>query len=118
MTETQITIKSSKPNTQRILRTLSDQESFYFYRAVGEPIGERATSLADFQTKIPTVDPLSIAFHFYRGDFARWIKNVIGDSALASELTVRERTTLKGEELRSFIAEKIKTRLSQHQATL
>jgi len=32
----------------------------------------------DFQNKIEKVDTFSIAFYYYRGDFARWIRDVIG----------------------------------------
>jgi hypothetical protein len=113
---TRITIKPSKPDPKRVLRALPYRESFYFYRAVGQPVGECATSLSDFQNKIQTVDSLSIEFHFYRGDFAHWIKNVIGDSTLASQLTVHGKNPLKGEELRGYVAQKLKVRFSQYQA--
>jgi len=48
----------------------------------------------DFQNKIEKVDTFSIAY-YYRGDFARWIRDVIGDSALTSELSVKGKSTLK-----------------------
>ena len=60
-----------EPDVNRILRTLSDQESFYFYKAIGQPTGEKADSLSEFARKIEKIDPVTIAFHYYRGDFGR-----------------------------------------------
>jgi hypothetical protein len=55
---------SVEPNMDRILRTLSDQESFYFYKAVGRPIGEKAVSLVDFATKIKKSTRYPLLFTF------------------------------------------------------
>lgn len=98
-------------NINKVLRPLSNQESFYFYEAYDSPIGEKADSLADFVRKIKKIDNLSLAFHYYRGDFGRWARDVIGDPVLAHRLSVRGRITLKGEELRTFIIKQIRTRL-------
>ncbi len=102
-----------KVDVSRILRTLSDRESFYFYKAVGQPIGEKAVSLADFAKKIEKIDNLSIAFHYYRGDFERWIRDIIGDPVLASRLSLSGRTTLKGEALRKLVFRTVTTRFDE-----
>jgi len=97
-------------DVNKVLRQLSDQESFYFYKSLGHPIGEKADSLADFEKKIGKIDPLSLAFHYYRGDFERWARDTLKDPVLAFRLSVRGRTTLKGEALRDFIIKQIRTR--------
>ena len=104
----------SKPDIKRVFRQLSDAESFYFYRAIGEPLGQKASSLHDFLNKLQTVDVLSVAFHFYRGDFECWIRNTLGDFELASQLTLTERTTLKGEPLRNYIVQRVKARFNDY----
>jgi hypothetical protein len=91
----------------------SDQESFYFYKVIGHPIGEKADSLPDFAKKIEKIDSLSLAFHYYRGDFERWIKDTIGDSVLAYRLSDGGRPTLKGEALRDFIIQHLRARYNE-----
>jgi len=47
----------------RILRTVKDEEAFYFYEAIGKPTGESARSLSDFLEKIKSVKLESLLFH-------------------------------------------------------
>jgi hypothetical protein len=75
-----------KAEATRILRTLNGQEAFYFYEAVGKPIGENAASLSDFVEKMKSVKMESILFHLQRKDFQNWIKITLGDSKLAKSI--------------------------------
>jgi len=72
--------------TTRILRTVRDEEAFYFYEAFGKPTGERAKSLSDFLEKVKSVKSESLIFHVQRKDFQNWIKKTLGDSKLAREI--------------------------------
>jgi hypothetical protein len=49
-----------------LLIRVPEQESFHFYRDVGDPTGEIAVSLVDFLSKMEVVDVRSINFHFCR----------------------------------------------------
>jgi len=71
----------------RALRTLKDQEAFYFYEAVGKPTGELARNLSDFLNKIKVVKSESLVFHLQRGDFQNWVENTLGDSKLGRQLS-------------------------------
>ena len=109
-----------KPDLSKMLRTLTETESFHFCRATGrfkfikvQPSGEKANSLADFVKKIRKIDPASLDFHYYRGDFERWLENSVGDLVLASRLSIRRRITLKGEALREFIINQLKKRYNE-----
>jgi hypothetical protein len=104
---------SGESDVNKILRELSDQESFYFYKAIGQPTGEKANSLSDFARKIEKIDSGSIAFHYYRGDFGRWIKDTIGDSVLSYRLSDRKRQTLNDEALRTFIIQHLTVRYNE-----
>jgi hypothetical protein len=70
----------------RILRTVRDEEAFYFYEALGKPIGESARSLSDCLGKIKSVKLESLRFHLQRKDFQNWINKTLGDSKLARKL--------------------------------
>ncbi len=72
--------------TAKVLRTVKSEEAFHFYEAVGQPTGERATSLLDFLEKIKTVKLESLEFHLQRKDFQNWLRKTIGDSELARKV--------------------------------
>lgn len=48
---------------------LPDENAFYFYLAVGAPLGIRANSLSEFSTRLREVDAASIKLHSERHDF-------------------------------------------------
>ena len=102
---------SSSKDAEKVNRALSNQESFYFYDAIGHPTGEKAVSLTDFAGKIETINLSVISFHFYRGDFERWIRNTLNDPVLASRLCPDDKQIISGESLRRFIADQVRTRL-------
>jgi len=105
----------SKDLISKILRSVTEQEGFHFYIAIGEPTGETAVSLADFAEKMGAVDVRSVNFHCTRKDFEKWILEVIGDSTLASRLNMinRMHVGIKGEALRYQIIRVVKVRLRE-----
>jgi len=70
----------------KILRTVRDEEAFYFYEAIGKPTGENAQSLPDFLEKMKSVKLESLLFHLQRKDFQTWIEKILGDSKLARKM--------------------------------
>ena len=70
----------------KILRTVPDQEAFYFYEAVGKPTGKVARNLPDFLDKVKSAKMESLLFHLQRNDFQNWVGGVLGDSKLAEKL--------------------------------
>jgi len=71
----------------RILGTVLHDKAFFFYEDIGKPAGDFAISLSDLCSKINTVTPKSVTFHLKRGDFENWVKEVLGDSELASRIS-------------------------------
>ena len=95
----------------RILRTVKNEESFYFYEAIGKPTGESARSLSDFLEKIKTVKLESLQFHLQRKDFQNWIEKTLGDSNLARKI---ERISPSNDEvLRTKIQSNVESRLKE-----
>jgi hypothetical protein len=68
------------------LRIVPDTEGFNFYISVGDYCGVTAHSLEEFANALQYVCSESIRFHFERGDFQNWIRDVIGDNELAQEI--------------------------------
>jgi predicted lactoylglutathione lyase len=70
----------------RAVRTVGNQEAFYFYEGIGKPTGEIARSLSDFLDKVKIVKSESLVFHLERKDFQNWVERTIGDKKLAEKL--------------------------------
>ncbi|MGQ9551742.1 MAG: DUF5752 family protein [Candidatus Bathycorpusculaceae bacterium] len=87
----------------RILRTVSREKSFYFFTSIGNYTGESASSLKEFMDKINVVNAKSLEFHLYRGDFEKWIGEVLEDRELAEEISELRGLNYSGETLRNNI---------------
>jgi hypothetical protein len=87
----------------KALKTVPREKAFYFFTSIGNYTGESASSLAEFMDKINTVNVKSLEFHFYRGDFEKWISEVLQDEALSEELRKLHRFNLSGESLRDHL---------------
>ncbi len=77
--------------SRNLLRTLSDEEAFYFNMRRGGKIvhtGFVAHSLEMFVDMLKKVDQRSIDYHLKEGynDFAAWIRDVFRDEEFASEV--------------------------------
>ncbi len=70
----------------RIFRILSRENAFYFFTSFGNYSGHRAMSLEEFAHKISEVEVLSLEFHLFRGDFGKWISEVLEDRELARRI--------------------------------
>jgi len=84
----------------RILRKLPRENAFYFFTSVGNYIGENAASLQEFVKKIGEVNAKSLEFHFYRGDFEKWVAEVLEDGELAKEIESLKNLKPVGDALR------------------
>lgn len=84
----------------KILRTLPREKAFYFFTSIGNYTGETATSLKEFTDKINELNVKSLEFHFYRGDFEKWIAEVLEDKDLAEYVRKLREQGLTGDELR------------------
>ena len=70
----------------KILRTVPREKAFYFFTSIGNYTGVSASSLKEFMEKIGEVNVKSLEFHLYRGDFEKWINEVLEDKELAMEI--------------------------------
>lgn len=106
----------------RILRKLPRENAFYFFTSIGNYTGEKACSLEEFVNKIKEVNVKSLEFHLYRGDFERWVAEVLEDKELAEEIKSLQDLKPVGDALRDrlyFIVskryEKLKTQKKTNQ---
>jgi hypothetical protein len=88
-------------------KMVPDNLNFHFYLAVGEPINLHAASVQEFYDQLLKINPVSLEFHFYRGDFENWFQNAIGSATVATEISKLKKKNLQGEELRKALAKAI-----------
>ena len=100
----------SAESVSKILRTVSITEAFHFFTDIGQYDRKSANSLADFSENLKTVPLKSIEFHFKRGDFERWIREMLGDEYLANGIS-RIDKSVQGEALRVAIQRIVESRL-------
>jgi len=99
--------------TSRILRTVPREKAFYFFTSIGNYTGESAGSLKEFVEKVNEVNVKSLEFHLYRGDFEKWITEVLQDEGLASEIRRLQRLNLTGDTLRNQLVATVSRRMKQ-----
>ena len=94
--------------TQKILSPVPYGQGFHFFMTDGHYSGETAMSLAAFRRDLESVDIQSIRYHFYRGDFQKWIRITIGDEELAVRL---DNLKARDETLQKQLVEVLQKRL-------
>jgi hypothetical protein len=105
-------------DTKNPLRIIQHDQVFHFYTAVGDYCGVSVHSLEEFADALQYVCSEAIVFHFERGDFQNWIRDVIGDDELArkiDDIKMCERH-LAAESCRKEIMERVNVRLLQLEA--
>lgn len=104
--------RTGKLNATKVLRTLPENEAFYFFEDIDRYTGKSASSLAEFCEMTKNVDKKSIIFHFDRQDFERWAKETLHDPKLAKRINNIKKTKSE-ERLRTQIYKVSKKRLEE-----
>jgi len=95
------------------LKTLPREKAFYFFTSIGNYTGESAASLKEFMEKINQINIKSLEFHLHRGDFEKWINEVLEDRKLAEDISKLQKTSLMGDQLRNQIYAIVSKRYQQ-----
>ncbi len=95
----------------RILSTLPREKAFYFFTSIGNYTGVSASSLKEFVDKINEVNVKSLEFHLLRGDFEKWVSEVLQDNDLAGEIKKLQKSNLAGDNLRNQLCITVAKRL-------
>ncbi len=113
--EARILVELEKPElaAKRMLRRLPIGKGFTFFYEFARSSGLTVHSLDEFCSTLKTIALSSIRFHMERGDFERWLRQVVGDNKLADELTGTSNQKLRGEALRKRILATIERRMEE-----
>jgi hypothetical protein len=77
------------------------EKGFHFFTGIRKPIGIFSRSIFEFAVQLRKVDVKSIEFHLKRNDFAKWLREVVKDDALANEFEKLQHVEVSGEKLRA-----------------
>ena len=83
------------------VRKLEQVAPFHFCVDVGDYTGVSAGSYEDFLASIKRVKAKSLSFHVRRGDFEKWVLDILGDEKLAKEIGKLKEQKLWGQALRN-----------------
>jgi len=100
-------------NYENILRRVDDEKAFYFYQDMNMYTGIKVNSLEDFANTLPTLAVEVIDFHLKRGDFEKWIKEVLGDETLSNNILKIREKGLVGEEAKKQLIRVVSRRLRE-----
>jgi len=106
----------SKEETKRMLSEVPPEEAFHFFTAEGTKTDVSAFSLEDFAEKLATIDVAAIDFHYPRGDFQTWARDVLKDNELSDRLCYIKKED-KGEQLRKNVAKIVQKRIIELKTT-
>jgi alpha-amylase len=109
--------ESSEFKHRRILRRVPWEKGFKFFYGFAMPTGLSANSLEEFYEAVKGVNINSIVFHLERGDFERWILNVIGDRELADRIANLRSAKMDTEEKRKALLDLIGNRIEELKQT-
>ncbi len=65
--------------------SLPKHRRFYFHTTDGHPIAAAGT-MHEFHTALNHVDAETLEYHLQRGDFSRWLRDIIADKGLADQV--------------------------------
>jgi len=86
---------------------------FHFCLDIGDYTGISAASYEEFLTSIKQVKAKSLSFHVQRGDFQKWVSNILKDKKLAKELENVKNQKLHGQALRNRLYHIVSERLKE-----
>jgi len=100
------------------LRVVPHAQGFHFYTAVGDYCGVSAHSLEEFENALQYVCSDAIVFHFERGDFQNWVRDIVGDNELAQSIDDIKRCErhLAAESCRKELVDAVRVRMLQLEA--
>ncbi len=104
-------ISDQEKDAATILRVVLPEQGFNFMTENGVYSGLSANSLEDFRLKLETIDVNSVVYHYYRGDFQRWIESTLGDRDFANKLCFIS-TEITPEELRGELLKLLDKRIT------
>ncbi len=89
-----------------------EDKSFHFYTGIGYPTVYIAQSLSDFYGIARQIGEDSLEFHLSRGDFSKWVDDVLVDCELAEKIEDIKKANPKCDAIRKELLKAIDQKYS------
>ena len=109
----QLEMKKPEFKHKYLLRRLPKEKGFQFFCKFACPAGLTASSLEEFYLILKKISIDSITFHVGRGDFERWLLQVVEDKILAAQVASLPKEKMDAESLRRELLETIGERIEE-----
>jgi H+-transporting ATPase len=100
----------TKDEAAKVLRTVSLDKAFAFYRDYGQPLGVSSKSLDELAASVKSIEPSSVRFHVEEGEFENWF-TMLGDKKLAGQVAKLRGRKLTPDELRKKLSSMVGKRV-------
>jgi hydroxymethylpyrimidine pyrophosphatase-like HAD family hydrolase len=98
----------------KYLRAAQPREKrFYFHDSQSHFLGTVAANLWEFRQALATLPLESLQYHLQRGDFARWIAEVLSDRELARRINRLAHRSITGDALREALSATVRQRYDE-----
>jgi H+-transporting ATPase len=95
-----------------VLRTVTPDKAFNFYRDYGQPLGVTSRSLDELAASVKSIEPSSVRFHVEEGEFENWFA-MLGDKSLASQVAALRGKNISPDKLREKVSSMVGKRVEQ-----
>ena len=104
--------KVERDEAANVLRTVTPDKAFTFYRDYGQPLGVTLKSLDDLAASVKTIEPSSVKFHVEEGDFENWF-TMLGDKSLAGQVAALRGKNISSDKLKEKVSSMVNKRVGQ-----
>jgi H+-transporting ATPase len=104
--------KVERDEAANVLRTVTPDKAFTFYRDYGQPLGVTLKSLDDLAASVKTIEASSVKFHVEEGDFENWFA-MLGDKSLAGQVAALRGKNISSDKLKEKVSSMVNKRVGQ-----
>ena len=105
-------VEVGRDEAASVLRTVTPDKGFNFYRDYGQPLHVTSTSLDELAASLKTIEPSSVRFHVEEEEFENWFA-MLGDESLARQVAKLRGKNTPPEKLREEVGSMISKRVEQ-----
>ena len=101
-----------KEEAANVLRTVTPDKGFNFYRDYGQPLHVTSRSLDELAASLKTIEPSSVRFHVEEEEFENWFA-MLGDESLARQVAKLRGKNTSPDKLREKVGSMVSKRVEQ-----
>jgi hypothetical protein len=101
--------KIGRGEAANVLRAVTPDKAFAFYKNCGQPLGVTSKSLNELAASVKSIEPSSVKFHVEEGDFENWF-TMLGDKSLADQVAALRGKNISPDKLKKKVSSMVNKR--------